>query len=208
MCTRRHDKAFTLVELLVTLVITAIILSAVATVAYAMSMASQVGQDTARLQARLRQGSLRLTELLRHSPMVCAAVGNELAVWRADDNADDQINLDELVYIERGTALDRLQLRQFDSATNPVLTLSQIQLPATRANLIADYQDSVVMLIPDASAVSLTLDSAPPHTRVVIVSFDTTAESITSHYEITATLRAWAGHLLDDAEEALASDDD
>jgi prepilin-type N-terminal cleavage/methylation domain-containing protein len=99
MKTTRTKKAFTLVELLVTMVVTGIILSAVATLAFAMSSASRSSDDAILQEALLRQTRLRIGELLRTCKLICAAPGNDLAIWQTDTNDDGQINVSELVYM-------------------------------------------------------------------------------------------------------------
>ena len=118
MKTTRYMKAFTLVELLVTMVVTGILLSAVATLAFAMSSASRSSDDTILNEAQLRQTRLRIGELVRTCKLICAAPGNDLAIWQADTNNDGQINVGELVYIERGDGLNTLQLCQFSAGQN------------------------------------------------------------------------------------------
>ncbi len=112
-------KAFTVIELLIGMVITSIILSAVATFAFALSVGCTASGDTAVTQAQVRQATLRLSDLVGGCRLLCAAPGNDLVVWRADDNADNRINLNELVYIERGDNCSSLRLCQFASVRQP-----------------------------------------------------------------------------------------
>jgi len=98
----RCENGFTLVELLVALVVTSIILAAVATLTYALGSANETSDDTSEKQAQVRYATLRISELIRYCKLICAAPGDDLAVWRADDNADGEINPQELVYLEMG----------------------------------------------------------------------------------------------------------
>ena len=96
--------AFTLIELLVGMMITSIILTAVATLAFAMSVASTYSGDTAAKQTQIRQATVRLCDLVGSCKLLCAAPGNDLVLWRADDSpANNQINVNELVYLSGGT---------------------------------------------------------------------------------------------------------
>ena len=80
----RCENGFTLIELLVALVVTSIIMTAVATLAYAMSSANDATDDTSRKQAQIRFATLKISDLIRHSRLVCYADGDDIAVWRAD----------------------------------------------------------------------------------------------------------------------------
>ncbi len=205
---RRKARAFTLAELLITLIVTGILLSALATLAYALSSATSTEDDTATVQAQLRQGTLRLQDLVWNCRLICSVEGHALAIWRADDNGDGQINVDELVYLDAGDAGDTLCLWQFASATNPHVTLSSGTLSLTKAELISGHNGDDLPLIPDAQNVQFTLDTTPPQTRRLTVAFDLAQNGSTCRYQINTTLRAWAGHLLDATGETLVSDDD
>ena len=205
---KRKAKAFTLAELLITLIVTSILLSALATLAYALSSATSTEDDTATVQAQLRQGTLRLQDLVWNCRLICAIEGNALAIWRADDNEDGQINVDELVYLDAGDAADALCLWQFTSATDPHVTLSSGSLSLTKSELISAHNGDDLPLIPDAQNVAFTLDATPPGTRRLTVAFDLAQNDSTRHYQINITLRAWAGHLLNTDGDTLVSDDD
>ena len=203
----QHTKAFTLIELLVGLLITSIILSAVATLAFAFTSANTASGDTAYKQAQLRHATLYVSELIRQCKLVCAVTGNEIVVWRDDDNADNQINLNELVHIQRGTNADMLRLCQFSSADNPQMDVSGLTVSAT-ASSPSGYSERYVPLIPECANVQFVLDQAPPFTRLVTISFDLTENNLVRRYEITAALRAWAGHLLNETGDAIVATDD
>jgi len=210
MSKRPRTKAFTLAELLITLIVTGILLAALATLAYAVSSAASRDSNIAVTQAQLRQGTLRLQELIRDGRLVCTLSTTDFAVWRADDNNDGAINVNELVYVERrdGSGPETLQLCQFASATNPRITFSTGGLSMTRAQLELSHNSTRIPLIPDCHNVQFTLDLAPPSTQQVTVSFDVTEDNAVNHYEVHTTLRAWAGHLLNDTHDTLVSDDD
>ncbi len=208
MKTTRNKKAFTLVELLITMVVTGILLSAVATLAFAMSSASRSSDDTILNEALLRQTRLRIGELIRTCKLICAAPGNDLAIWQADTNDDGQINVSELVYIERGAGLNTLQLCQFSIGQNDPVELSALASAATKADLVSTYAETHVRLIPTCQNVQFGLDTAPPRTRRVTVSFDLGEEGAAHPYDVSVTLRAWAGHLLSADGTTLVSDDD
>lgn len=203
-----NRNGFTLVELLVALVVTSVILGAVATLAYAVEAANDVGDDTTQKQAQVRYATLRISELIRHCRLICSTAGDDLAVWRADDNGDGQVNDNELVYIEAGASRNYLRLLEFPSGTSTSVPLGQIQDGTAKANLIASYGGRQTILLPECSELQFLVDSAVPGTRFVSISFKLTENDIVRQYQINATLRSWAGHLLDGSGNLVSVDDD
>jgi len=190
------------------LAVTGILLSAVATLAFAMTSASQISDDVLSKQAQLRQTSLRISELLRNCMLVCAAPGNDVAIWQADNNGDGQINLNELVYIERGDGLDVLQISQFDATETLAVTLPELSLSGKKAELLAGHSSRSAVFLSDCNNVQFDCDAAPPFTRFFTVRFDLTEDNTDHRYEISVALRSWAGHFLNATGDALVSDDD
>ena len=199
----RNKKGFTLVELLVALVVTGIVLAAVATLAFAMGAANDVADDSSQKQAQVRCATLRISELIRHCKLICGTPGGDLAVWRADDNGDGQVNINELVYIERGTSRDYLRLCEFPSSDTSLVNLSDIDTLST-----SDYVVTYVSLVPQCSNVEFGFDVAPPNSRFVSIVFDVLENDIVHQYQISAMLRGWAGNLLDGSGNNIVSDDD
>ncbi|MHC4499965.1 MAG: prepilin-type N-terminal cleavage/methylation domain-containing protein [Planctomycetota bacterium] len=200
---KRYKSGLTLVELLVALVVASIVLSAVATLAYAMGTANDVMGDTSHKQAQVRCATLRISKLIQHCKLICGTPGSDLAVWRADDNGDGQININELVYIERGDGEDYLRLCEFPPSAASLINLGDIE------TLVAsDYGVSYVPLIPQCSNVQFSLDVLPPSTKFVSVSFEIVENGVVRRFQINAALRSWAGHLLNETGDALVSDDD
>jgi len=201
----RYETGFTLVELLVALVVTSIILTAVATLAFALGTTSDSMDDISRKQAQVRFVTMRISELIRHSKLICGTPGGELAVWEADENGDGQININELVYIEKGSAADYLRLCVFPSSGTSTVTLSQIETLSP-----GSYSVTYVPLIPQCSNVQFSLDNAdvPPKSKLVSISFDLVENNAVHKYQINAALLSWAGNLLNDAGDTLVSDDD
>ena len=199
----RYKKGFTLVELLVALVVTGIVLAAVATLAFAMGAANDVADDSSQKQAQIRFTTLRISELIRYCKLICGTPGGDLAVWRADDNGDGQVNINELVYIERGTGRDYLRLCEFPSSDTSLVNLSDIETLST-----SSYDVTYVQLIPQCSDVQFSLDVVPPNSRFVSIVFDVLENDIVHQYQINAVLRVWAGNLLDGSGNNIVSDDD
>jgi prepilin-type N-terminal cleavage/methylation domain-containing protein len=204
----RHENAFTLVELLVALVVTSIVFTAVATLAYALGTANETSDDTSQKQAHVRYTTLRISELIRHCKLICGMPGDDLAVWRADDNGDGEINPQELVYLEMGQGRDYVQLLDFPSAENWRVTLSSILGGTAKQELMLICDERQTKLVPECSSVQIVLDSPPPWSKSVTMSFDLVENGAVRQYQISAALRGWAGHLLDTDGNSLVSDDD
>ncbi len=199
----RYRTAFTLIELLLALIVTGIILAAVTTLAFAVGIANDTADDTIQKQAQVRYATLRISDLIRNCKMICGTPNGDLAIWRADNNDDGQININELVYIERGVATDYLRLCEFPSSDTSIVNLSDIQTLST-----GTYSVTYIPLIPECSNVQFSLDVAPPYSRLVSISFNVLENEIVRQYQINAALSSWAGNLLDTSGSNIISDDD
>lgn len=205
----RHPRAFTLVELLVGLMVTSIILSAVATLAFAMSSASMAGGDSASKEAVIRHTTLYLSELIRNCKLICAAPDKDLVLWRADDNNNGRINVNELVYIERGATSNMLRLCQFSAPANPEKTLAQLKLPLTKQQLRNLYSLKYTPLISDCNNVQFGfIDASPPRTGLLAITFGFVEDGVYQRYETVAAVRGRADYLLSTSNEIVTSDDD
>jgi prepilin-type N-terminal cleavage/methylation domain-containing protein len=204
----KYKNGFTLIELLVALVVTGIILTAVATLAYALGTANDAGGDTSRKQVQVRVTTLRISELIRHCKLICGTADNDLAVWRADDNDNGEINPQELVYLEMGAGRDYVQLLDFPSAANWRVTLSSILGGTAKQELVLVCDERRTNLVPQCSNVQIVLDSPPPWSKSVSMSFDLVENGLVRQYQISAVLRGWAGNLLDDVGNIVSGDDD
>ena len=185
---KHSNNAFTLVELLVALVVTSIVLTAVATLAFAMGTANDISDDTSRKQAQVRFATLRLSELIRYSKLVYAASESEIVLW-LDRDRDEELDItDELVAITR-VILENgdMQLCEFNSSPEPVV------------------------LIPRCGNVQFRFDEPvlpPTKRKFVSISFNLSENEVIRWYQISASLRGWAGNLLNDSGEIVNSDDD
>lgn len=205
---RQARDGLTLVELLVALAVSGVILGAVATLAYAMGRASDGSDEVARSQAEVRYATARLTELIRNCRLVCWAGSNEFSLWRADDNGDDQINIGELVYVDKGAAGDYLRLWQFTAASGSAIELSSIGALST--NWWSTYASAAsdTVLVPQCSDVEFGFDVLPAGSELVRISFSKLENGINRQFEVCARLRARAANLLNEAGESIVSDDD
>ncbi|MHC4159662.1 MAG: hypothetical protein ACYSSO_11365 [Planctomycetota bacterium] len=202
--------SFTLVELLVALMVMSVVLAAVAVLAFALGSAHNSSGDIARNQAELRTATLRISDLIKHCKLVCGTPGNDLALWRADDNSDGRINEEELVYIEAGS--DRKYIRLLDFPTKPSwvnldINPGDVQDGSAKAWLKFFCQRRYVTLIPQCSNVQFFLDTNAPQTQFVSISFHLEENSFPCHYQINASLQAWAGNLLDGNGDIVGDDD-
>lgn len=211
MINKRYNKGLTLIELIVALIVTSIVVTAVVTLAYALDTAGEFADDICKMQAQIRFAALRVSDLIRHSRLVCYAGGNDLAVWRADDNDDGQISIGELVYIECGSAQNHLRLCEFPSSNNTAINPGSIGAFAT--NWWSAYSSSVnyTMLVPQCSNVQFGFDVLPVlpalGSRFVTVSFDVVENGITRRCQINAILCGRAGNLLDGSGNIVSDDD-
>ncbi len=197
-------------ELLVGMLITSLVLSAVATFAFALSVASTAGDDMAVTQVQLRQVTVWMRDLVATCQLLCAAPANDLIIWK-DDNNDHRINLNELVYVERGDSCNLLRLCRFTAADNPVETLDYLALATTKSQFLANYGATYTSLIPACRDVQFAFyppSSPVTQAQCLMISFGLTGKGAAHPYEIVATLQSRAGHLLNSAGTALVADDD
>ena len=199
----RYKRGFTLVELLLALIITGIILAAVTTLAFAVGAANDTTDDTGQKQTQVRYATLRISELIRHCKLICGTPNSEIAIWRADNNGDAQININELVYIERGVGGDYLRFCEFPLSDTSIVNLSDIQTLST-----SSYSVTYIPLVPQCTNVQYSFDVLPPYSRFVSISFDVLENGIVHQYQINTSLRSWAGNLLDVGGNNIVSDDD
>ena len=214
--TPKHGhNAFTLAELLVALMITAIILTAVVTLTFAFGVANDSYNDMAQKQAQVRYTTLRISELIKHCKLICGTPGDDMVIWKADYNDDGRINPGELVYIELSDGRSRIRLLEFSPYefalewfTNHSFTIQDIESGQAKLSLWFRCQKNYTNAMPKCSNAQFLLDTSAPHTRFVGISFDLEENGITNNYQIIASLRAWAGNLLDSSGEIVNRDDD
>ncbi|MHC4324031.1 MAG: PilW family protein [Planctomycetota bacterium] len=210
MINKRYKKGLTLIELLIAMIVTSIVLTAVVTLAYALDTVNDATNDTSRRQAEIRFATVRISDLIRHCKLVCYASTDELAVWTSDENNDGKINIGELVYLEAGAAHDYLRICEFPSTNSTVIDLGTIDGLAT--NWWSAYSADVdyMILMPECSNVTFYIDDlvSQPKSRLVSITFDIVENGFVRQCQISATLRGWAGNLLDASGGNIVSDDD
>ena len=190
------------------MIVTSIIATAVVTLAYALDTANDVTDDMSRKQAQIRFAAIRVSELIRHSRLVCYAGTDDLAVWRADDDNDNQISISELVYIECGSAQDHLRLCEFTSSDKTAIDISMIGSFASNWWSAYSADDNYTNLMPQCSNVQFGFDELPPsQSEFVTISFDVVENGIARQCQINAALRGRAENLLDESGDIVSDDD-
>ena len=207
MLITRYKSGLTLVELLVALVVTSTVSAAITTLAFALGSANDASGDTCQKQAQIRSATIRIQELIRHSRLICSVNADDIAIWSADKNNDGQINIGELVYIDRGSNRDYLNICSFNSSDNSIIELSSIVSISTNWWSIYCNDNECIQVIPQCSNVQFNIDVSPPQSRFISISFDIVENDISHQYQIDAVLRGRAGNLLD-IDGGITSDDD
>jgi prepilin-type N-terminal cleavage/methylation domain-containing protein len=218
-------KGFTLVELMVALIVTGIIMSAIATLAFAFTTANDASSDSDRKQAQVRYASLKLSEMIRQSKLVCATVDNSIVLWKADDNPkNDEIDLFELTYIDAGSNRDSLKIIEFSSYPTWIsdwwdhlkvvydqgLEIWALGLDSVKERLFSDCETTEIEVIAGCSNVQFSFDNPdePSKSRFVNISFDLTENGEVRQYHIDSAIRCWAGNQISADGRGIIDDDD
>ena len=206
----QNRAGFTSVELLVALMVCAVVFTTVASLAYAIGSANRYSQERSDHQMALRCATVRVSDLVKHSVMAFATPAGGIALWTGDNNNNGRINGSELVYIETDAAGEVLRLLVFilqddeldisvtaeeirnGIARNKLFDVSQEKQYYTDENYIYRY----ISVLPECSNVQLTLDWSGTFVNIM---FDLTENNTTTTYQICATLRCSADHLLNPA---------
>ncbi len=216
---RRNDKGMTLVELLVALVVTSIVLTAVATLAYALGTVNEASDDTSRKQAEVRYATLKISELVRYCKLICAAPGDDVVIWKADDNPHNgRIDVLELAYIENVSGENCMNLLEFSSCPGWLASwfsgqASQIYWlgqSGCKGLFVDECTETRSYLVRECSNVEFLFDDdeGPPWSRLLTISFDMEEKGVLHSYQISAALRGWTGNLLNSSGEIVSQDDD
>lgn len=214
---RPNYLGFTLVELLVGLVVTGIVLAAVATLAFALGAANQTSGDTSQKQAQVRFATLRISELIRHCKLICGTTGDDIVIWKADDNPENGvIDALELAYIERGSSADYIRILEFTYCPESLGSWFRTipgQVDAVGQTwpkdiLVSQCEKRYIQVLPQCSNVQFGFDVLPPYSRFVNISFDLVENDVAYRYQMNAGIRCWAENLLSENGTSLVSDDD
>ena len=187
-------SAFTLLELLIALMISSIILTAVVTLSYAMSSAYESTSEMNKKEAYIRHATIQISDLIKHSRLICKASSNEILVWKEDKNNDRSINVSEMVFIETGDG-SYLQLLEFDPSDEDDITFSSLYFIQRyfylKQWLIYKYPDTntTTTLISNCTNAEIALDHNPPNTEKVTISFDIEENKENRKCQIISNLR-------------------
>jgi len=204
-------SGFTLAELLMAMWVVSIIFAAMASLTFALGYANDSIDDVSEIQSRIRYTTMRLGELVRNSKLICANSGSSVAIWQADYNGDNQIDPNEIVYIESGSSNNYIKLVGFSSTAAVASfprTLGSIGNGQARTWLNANTQVKDVNLINNCSYVTFTTDQSPPSSKRLNILFGISHKGIVRNYQICTYLRCYASYLLDPNGQIVSNDDD
>jgi prepilin-type N-terminal cleavage/methylation domain-containing protein len=202
------SNGFTLAELLVAMVITGIILSSALAMAFAMDTAKKTSDDTSQKQAQARYAILRISELLRECKLITATHANDFAIWRADDNGDGRMNIGEIAYIDKGENGNCLRISTISGAGIFGLSLSDTKAISTLWWSTMNGTIKTTTIIPQCSNVQFEFDGNPPQTKFVTVSFNLDENGTIHQYQISTSIRCWAGNTLNGSGNIVTTEDD
>jgi Tfp pilus assembly protein PilW len=203
----KRSRALTLAEMLVALMVTGIILTAVVTLADAMATANEIALDLSEEQARARYALLRISNLIRHGRLICAQHADTVTIWRADDNDDKQINVNELVYVDKGAGSAYLRICDFSGGDSSSVPISGVGSLSSQWWLPYGAEAKYTMIIPQCNYVQFTPNTPPPYTSKITVYFDLYESGIFQQYETEVALRCRAANLLNGSGEIVSDDD-
>jgi len=199
---------FTLIELLVALMVASIIFSAVATLSSAVCNANDHSEDISRSQARLRFATVRIGDLISHAKLVCGTNSDHIALWRNDDNGNNNININELVFIDKGSAGEYLRLIEFPTESG-VISLSYLLDGIALTWLINNREARYTNMLNDCTGAQFYVDRAAPYTSFVSIRFDLVEAGLQSNsYEINGSLMGVSRNLVNSYGSGITSDDD
>jgi hypothetical protein len=121
----------------------------------------------------------------------------------------------ELAYIDRGTNGDYLKIMEISDCPNWMR--DELRNANQQIGKLGSWSMSGVAsacdvyyteLIDNCNSVDFTLDNPPPYTQLVTISVVLEENGIFTEYQINASLRNWAGHLLNDSGEIFSYNDD
>lgn len=205
---KTNNSGLTLAELIIAMWIISIIITAAATLAFALSSANNTADDTSEFQTKLRFTSFKFTELIRNSKLICDSQQNRIALWRNDDNKDNSINPEELVFIDSGNNGNSIRLLEFSSpSSNPAFSLTSIVNGSALSWLNGRATWNYTTFLENCNSVTFNVDTAAPYSKKATLTFSVNRNGIIQIYQINAALRCSAANLLD-KNGNLVSDDD
>ena len=208
----RDVKGFTLTELMLAICIMSVIGLAVATVASGLSNAYGITDTLEDSIQSARSALMNLESTIRKSKLVLAKSSSGVALWTGDANEDGEVNLDEIVLVQRIDADRTLRMsqvvfsaslsREIVEATNEKKQLYQVNTIGEVSNVlgsgsVAGMQVSRV-LAGDVESFEVATDATPPWSRLVNLRLTTGSDD----QQITLTSST---HLRADAVDSVVS---
>ncbi len=178
-----YQTAFTLAELLMAMTIAVMIGMSVVMVTAALSNA-QAGTDSMiEAISSGRYAMMSIDADVRKAGLITAVGSGEMVVWTGDENADEQINIAEVVLIQYDAGnqtVERLGVVFPDSmppgqlaALNVSCTLEEVTDTGDVRNLLTQPKYSKYLaqrtLAVDVSSFEVVTDEAPPMSHLVLL---------------------------------------
>ena len=161
----RHDKAFTLMEMVIAMAITAVIGTAVAGVAMSLSTNYSQNTDYYYNVQSARSAVSYMRDSLRKAKLVTASSGNEVVLW-VDSNDDGLINNSEVRYwgVVSGELKElKVVYPSGMGAMDTTLTLSQLTNVATALALLqANAYSNWISLAGDVTSFTVGVEPSAP----------------------------------------------
>jgi len=204
-------KALTLVELLVALMVTSIVLAAVATLTFSVGSANRYSEDADRQQAQLRFATNQIKDLLQHCRLILNVGSTGLYCWRADDDGDCQIDIEEVVRIEINKTTGNLQMVTFSQpswAMTILLNIATFKSGSAGYALKTYCNPKYVVLIGNCTDARFLKDEDVPYSKFVNIIFSLNSDRGIEKHQINAALRCWAGYQLYEDGSLNSYDDD
>jgi len=223
--TASRKDGFTIVELLMAMVVMSIVLAAVAGMASAVSNANRETKDMGEKQAEIRYTTMRLTELIKNAsfivPLTTPRAG--FCVW-TDSDEDGLPDAIELTYVEIIIDLANvnvlfpveggIKIKSVGESIIKILvfadldktfTISEIESGSARTDCLLLATRTRTIIISECTDAKINIDI---NRRLTSLKFIVTEADVDSQYEIAATRRCSAEHLLNDSWELKAGTDD
>ena len=199
--------AMTLIELLLAMMVMFLVLTGVATLAYALSSVNNSSDDTSRKQAYLRFTMVQISELIKHSKLVCYASNSEVLLWTTDTNLDGKVNVNEVISLWTDSSKSKITLSRFTAPGSAEVPLASVGSHASQWWLAFGATVSDVGAVPECANVAFFTDAAAPAAQYVSIAFDLTQNGQTARYTISGRLCARAGNLVDTHNNIVPDDD-
>jgi len=195
----RARRAMTLIELLVAAMITALVSAAATSLLSAASNASTQSRNVRSINSAGYYAEGRIGATIRQSRAIGEVTADRVALWVADTNDDDRIQLSETGVIYYDDDENGIYFLQTDSsATSAPTTLvaaGDLQVVGKLETLIRDAGASPVRWAGDVHGCLFEGYPSKSDTRVVSAAFTIGTNSDTTDFAVTASPKAPGDYL-------------